>query len=257
MKPYRFTLIELLIVISIIAILAAMLLPALSQAREQAQKTSCQNNIKQCMTGQLQYATDYKAYMITVTYINRSYETWVSLLATENNVVIGATSPLKTSRKGYIPAKVTRCPSNPVDKMLGNNAEQGRYGFYRGGADSDYEKKIKFLGDFVVSAGSNHQYHFLPKMKSPSQTLLCADTTTGENSPRQGRSIFHWSPSGFLDSRQVGVHLAHRERANIGAADGHVISLGMNQISQCPMNIRVANSQYFAALSRPVWSGLL
>ena len=54
----RFTLIELLVVIAIIAILAAMLLPALSKAREKARQARCASNLKQCALGANMYIDD-------------------------------------------------------------------------------------------------------------------------------------------------------------------------------------------------------
>ena len=60
---HGFTLVELLVVVAIIAILASILFPVFSRARESARRATCQSNLKQIGLGIMQYAQDYDGSM--------------------------------------------------------------------------------------------------------------------------------------------------------------------------------------------------
>ena len=72
----KFTIIELLMVIAIIAILAGMLLPALNKARDMAKKINCVSNQKSCGTAVIMYAGDYKEWHPLAFVGDNFYTNW-------------------------------------------------------------------------------------------------------------------------------------------------------------------------------------
>ena len=208
----RFTLIELLVVIAIIAILAAMLLPALSAARERARASNCTGNLKNLVLALSMYADQNKDYNPRIA----DGVTWKRKL-----VDVGLIPSAGNGKTGMF-----GCPSDtsaPASNMAGENAQHG-YGMWK---INDYFDSWMLNGEVqcftrtVVRYPTKNNNVATGEKFAPSDFTFLLDSyhSTAE------RSVYNIArnESGAVGTERI--DLIHAKRANALMGDGHVESM--------------------------------
>lgn len=256
-----FTLVELLVVISIVALLISLLLPALGSARQAAQRTQSLTNVKQISTALFVYTADSKESMpfqqevsrngSGVIFANRWSRQWCRILYESQY--------LPSIEVFWSPAKIRFSEPWPHSRMgtEDHTFESVGYGLNRGVSpahESDYIKKQLGLytagtkGDWTLGEDHLSPLRMGDGNAPPPGNMMLLMENAGIGPSWGGLNGFHLATPGRHDS-QGGFRPFHYNGAIVRSyVDGHALAAAGSG------GVRVTGRAYHLNVSQPDWS---
>jgi prepilin-type processing-associated H-X9-DG protein/prepilin-type N-terminal cleavage/methylation domain-containing protein len=220
-KISAFTLTELLTVIGIIAILAALSLTVVVEAKAKALRIQCANNVRQLGLALQGFVTDNHDYLL---YVNPS---WVSVL--QHAELSGTTNHVSAGI--YLSEGVWKCPAAQRPSSLPSDRGYVSYGYNAYGMSAQTDTNSFGLGGhYVWDFPKNTRYTAPPvresEVASPSEMMAIGDGFIGENGLIRDGVLVLWRTSDPQDNLGTTKrsYARHQGRANVVFCDGHVES---------------------------------